>query len=160
MCFGHACACLGPILEFAAKGLGSRQAAAGTKPAVVAGAPQSGSGGQSIIILATRSTQHGWSQTCSAMMPVRLPTGLFFRNKVRLLLRELESDIFLVDRRTNRNIRASSPAHSKHKTRGKLQTTSVSKNILFLCCESSETRSHETLKLRARLVPLLMLVEM
>lgn len=53
MCFGHACACLGPILEFAGKGPGSKQAAAGTKPVVVAEAPQSGSGEQSMIISVT-----------------------------------------------------------------------------------------------------------
>lgn len=58
MCFGHACACSGPIPEFAAKGPGSRRAAVDTRPAVVAEAPQSGFGGQSRIILVTQSTQH------------------------------------------------------------------------------------------------------
>ena len=79
-----------------------------------------------------------------------------------LLLRELESDILLIDWRTHGIVRAasSSGTATKHETRGQLGTTRRPQNLtLILLGESSEPWRGETLRESAAVVTLLLLAE-
>lgn len=49
-----------------------------------------------------------------------------------ILLRELEPDVFLVDRRTHREVRTRAPACSKHEARRKLRAAGRTKNLSLL----------------------------
>jgi hypothetical protein len=73
------------------------------------------------------------------------------------LLRKLETDVLLIDRRTHRAIRATSSSGSEHEAWSQLGTTSRSQNfVVLLSGESSKSRGGEALRKGATLVILLL----